>query len=148
MIRLSVPGKLAYRDLALRVVAASCKLCRSVDEVQDTSHDGLVLEHEFDMQVISAFGEAFNNVAIHGYCGTDSGVVEIEIDASPESITIRIFDTGRSFDPTAAEPPAVLPESGMGLYIIRSFMDSVSYKRGDPPYSPNELCLVKRCARP
>lgn len=114
--------------------------------MQDTGQD----KDEFDAQVVSAFSEAFNNIAIHGYAETEPGDINIEIEASAEAITIRIADMGRTFErmSTFAPRPERLPESGMGLFIIQSFMDSVVYEPGQPPTKPNVLCLHKKvCAR-
>jgi serine/threonine-protein kinase RsbW len=140
MVRLCVPGTLRYRNLAVRVVASSCKLV--APELQDTGQ----AKSDFDAEVISAFSEAFNNVAMHGYAGREAGNIEVEIELHADAITIRISDTGATFDPLSAPPPSLeqLPESGMGAFIIRSFMDSVSYVPGSPPETPNVLCLFKR----
>jgi serine/threonine-protein kinase RsbW len=137
VIRLRVPGALKYRDLAVRAVAAACKL---------VGHraDGMS-RREFDDQVISAFGEAFNNAAIHCYSGRQPGDVEIEMDVGNESITIRMLDYGNSFDIDHVPEPDLdnLPESGMGIFIIKSFMDEVSYTAG----APNVLSMVKRLSK-
>lgn len=111
----------------------------------DDGDDEVLTEAEFEAQTLSAFGEAFNNVAIHGYRSGplgDVGDVDIEIEADEGGITIRLLDSGASFDPTAVAVPdmTALPESGMGLFIIHSFMDEVDYSPG----SPNVLRLVKR----
>lgn len=134
-----------YRDLVLRVVAASCKLVRRADELQDAGQDLLEPRDEFEAQVISASGEAFNNIAIHGYSDYP-GEARIEIETAQDSITIRMFDDGRTFDPTRVALPKALPESGMGLYIMRSFMDEVTYQPGNPPNTANVLCMTKRRA--
>ena len=121
----------------MRVVQAACRLVGH--------RDGALVAHaEFDDQVVSAFGEAFNNVAIHGYRGREPGEVEIAIDSGRDYITVHVSDYGHSFDPAAVPAPDLdaLPESGMGLYIIRSFMTEVSYRAG----SPNVLSLTKRIA--
>lgn len=135
MIRLSVPGTLEYRDVAMRVVSAATKLVLP-------GRRGT----QFDAQVVSAFGEAFNNIAIHGYAETSGEVtpeIEIEIELEPERVLLRIFDHGRSFDPLEVPDPELddLPERGMGLFIIRSFVDTVVYTPG----TPNVLELSKRC---
>jgi serine/threonine-protein kinase RsbW len=132
LIRLCVPGTLDYRDLAIRVVVAACKLIRAT-----------AVPDDFDNEVISAFGEAFNNVCIHGYRDRSPGEVEIEIDTYQDEIVIRMADTGESFDPTTMPPPSLgrPRESGMGIFIMRSFME-VTYEAG----SPNVLCLRKRRA--
>jgi serine/threonine-protein kinase RsbW len=143
MITLTVPGSLLYRQLVLRVVESSCKLARS-----NLSGGHEQKRSELDDELLSAFSEAFNNVAIHGYCERQ-GEVRVEIEPEHDGITIRLYDTGRSFDPDEIGKPPVeeLPESGMGLYIIHSFMDVVSYHPGDPPRTPNLLVMHKRLRR-
>jgi len=97
---------------------------------------------EFEAQAVSAFGEAFNNVAIHGYRDLEPGNVDIEISWTQEQIVIQMSDSGRTFDPDATPPPALdeLPEGGMGIFIMRSFMDEVENTAGPP----NVLRLIKR----
>lgn len=163
MITLSVPGALEYRDVAVRVVGAACKLfgpgstlsnARSergaegpvsappVSEEKPRSE----LADEFVMQVVSAFSEAFNNLALHGYGGCQ-GRIDIAVfpQAQPDgssAVVVEITDTGAAFDPSAyMKLPDELPERGMGLFIIRSFIDEIRYKSG-PPHT---LTLVKRC---
>ncbi len=128
MVLVRIPGTLRYRDLAMRAVAAASKLVGTGDRV-------------FDDEVVSAFGEAFNNVAIHSYRDR-AGEVEIQIDVASDHLTIRLLDTGDGFDADAVRVPDLdaLPESGLGLFIIRSFMDEVSYFPG----SPNVLTMTKR----
>ena len=135
MIRLKVPGALKYRDLAVRAVAAACKLVGN----DDGNAPG---DKQFTDQVVSAFGEAFNNTAIHSYRGRTTGDVDIEIEIGDDFITIRVLDFGNSYDFSSVPEPDLenLPESGMGLFIIRSFMDEVSYTAG----APNILSMTKR----
>ena len=142
MIRLSVPGTLRYRDVVLRVVASACKLMRSMA----TTKQELSRDDEFDDKVVSAVGEAFNNVAIHAYRGRSPGAVDLAFELRTDGITIHMSDTGKGFEPKAEKLPdlATLPESNMGLYIVRSFMDEVTYRRGDGQGSPNVLTLSKR----
>ena len=152
MIRLSVPGTLKYRGLVLRVVAASCKLLRSeAQRLQKASHR-ILHKNEFDSQVVSAVGEAFNNIAIHAYSDTQPGIVQIEISLVEQGIEVCMMDYGVTTDLdlslASAERPSIEPEqlaeSGMGLFIIRSLMDSVSYQSKGAPDEPNVLRLIKR----
>jgi serine/threonine-protein kinase RsbW len=142
MIRLRVPGALKYRDLAVRAVAAACKLVGSTDS---HSSGPIRTNRDFDDQVVSAFGEAFNNAALHSYRGRPDGHVEIEIDVGSESITLRILDYGAGFDIGDVPEPDLdsLPESGLGIFIIKSFMDEVSYTAG----APNVLSMTKRLCK-
>jgi serine/threonine-protein kinase RsbW len=145
MIRLSVPGTLQFRDLVLRVVTSACKLVRVLATgKQEASRQS----HDFDDKVVSAIGEAFNNVAIHAYRDVSPGAVELEIEVSAEGIVVRLSDSGHTFEPALAvqqQPDlATLPESHMGLFIMRSCMDKVTYRPGAPPQLSNQLTLTKR----
>jgi serine/threonine-protein kinase RsbW len=147
MIRLSVPGTLRYRGVVLRVVASSCKLMRAMASTkQEPSRDS----DEFDDKVVSAVGEAFNNVAIHAYRDLSAGAVGVELELSPEGITIRLSDTGHRFEPKGEKLPdlTALPESHMGLYIMRSFMDKVTYQPGNAEGDANVLTMTKRYVAP
>jgi serine/threonine-protein kinase RsbW len=96
--------------------------------------------------VVSALGEAFNNIALHAYRVGPAGPVQLSIEVFEDEIVFELEDHGCSHDPSAVRPPdlSALPESGMGLYIIRECMDSVEYVAGSPPDRPNLLRLRKR----
>jgi serine/threonine-protein kinase RsbW len=97
--------------------------------------------NEFQQQVVSAVSEAFNNLVLHGYRGKANGRVDMAIRAGGGSIKIELRDWGKSFDPQAIPEPQfdTLPESGMGIFIMRSFM-GVAYRKG----RPNLLTLSKK----
>jgi serine/threonine-protein kinase RsbW len=141
-MRLSVPGNLRYRDVVLRVVASSCKLMRALTaSKQEPSRD----VDGFDDKVVSAVGEAFNNVAIHAYRDLPAGSVDLEFELTETGITIRLADHGHAFEPKQKKLPdlATLPESNMGLYIMRSFMDEVTYQPGGGNGAANVLTMSK-----
>jgi serine/threonine-protein kinase RsbW len=138
VIRLKIPATLPYRDLAVRMVAASCKLVSAKKIDRATGHARPDLE--FDDQVVSAFGEAFNNVVLHGY-DDSRGDVEIEVEPLHDRLVIRVMDSGKCFDLSQVPDPDLdaLPEGGLGVFIMRSFMDEVTYTAG----SPNVLSMTK-----
>jgi serine/threonine-protein kinase RsbW len=131
-IRLTILGILEHRDLVLRAVSSACKL---VPAPRGAAWS------DFQNQVVSAVSEAFNNLVLHAYKGRRDGRVDIVIRPKRTGIEIEIRDWGKGFDPKAVPAPAldVLPESGLGLFIMRAFMN-VSYRRG----RPNLLVLKKR----
>jgi anti-sigma regulatory factor (Ser/Thr protein kinase) len=133
LIRLQLAGILEHRDVALRAVSTACKLVTPRPQGRAWN--------EFQMQVVSAVGEAFNNVVLHGYAGRKEGSIDLRIQTRRSLIRIELRDWGASFDPTAVPPPAfdTLPESGLGLYIMQSFME-MTYRAG----RPNLLTLSKR----
>lgn len=119
--RFVMPSRLEYRDAARAFLAFICeRLVRRDALPEDVGH-----------RVISAFIEAFNNAVIHAYGGKCDGPVEVELEVSRSKLSLRVIDEGRGFKPEAVPEPDLdaLPEGGMGLFIMRSFMDTVEYKR-------------------
>jgi serine/threonine-protein kinase RsbW len=117
-----------YRELAMRFVTSACKLVKSTNG-------------SFHQQVISAFGEAFNNAVLHAYGTSAKGDIEIEVDPGTDRLVIRLMDYGRPFDIQGVTKPDLdsLPESGLGIFIMRSCMDDVTYTPG----TPNVLTMTK-----
>ena len=144
IVRLSVPGTLLYRDVVLRVVASVCRLVRSSAEtnrgVGQQDHD-----EDFDDKVVSAVGEAFNNIAMHAYEGGGPGEAELELGCAQDGLTVRLLDRGKGFNFSAEVPHDLetLRESHMGLEIMLACMDEVRYSRGGPT-TPNVLTMSKR----
>ncbi|MFZ5892898.1 MAG: ATP-binding protein [Myxococcota bacterium] len=134
VVKLHVPARLDYRELATRTVALVCKVAIS------RGQSGAQRE-ELTNELVSAVGEAFNNVVLHGYRGSLNGDLSIVTEFDAKRIVVELLDNGASFDPAAVAVPDLggLPESGLGLYIIRSFADEVEYSAGPP----NVLRLVK-----
>jgi serine/threonine-protein kinase RsbW len=142
-LRFSVPGTLPYRDVVLRVVASACRLGRrGADATQEPGHRKRV--EDFDDKVVSAVGEAFNNVALHAYAGV-RGEAKLELGFEPDGLTVRLLDTGQCFSLSAevGQDLETLRESRMGLEIILSCMDEVTYVPGGPT-TPNVLTMTKR----
>jgi len=131
-VSLVVPGKIECRNVVMRTVSAVCKLAK------DASHGQTA---DFGTDVLSAVGEAYNNIVLHGYAGRAPGSVQMKIRNCCNCVRVEIKDTGASFDPAQALPPdlAALPESGVGIFLMRSMVDEVSYVAG----CPNVLTLVK-----
>jgi serine/threonine-protein kinase RsbW len=137
-IRLTVPGTLRYRDLAVRVIAeaarlVSCSSHRNPNDVLD--HD---VSDPFDTAIVSAFAEIYNNVAIHAYKRTGGGYIEITVSVAERELVIELKDTGSPFDiddvaplPTELDVDS-LPEGGMGIHIAKTMLDEVTYEAGPP----------------
>jgi serine/threonine-protein kinase RsbW len=116
----------------MRTLSAVCKLARMA------GGGG----RDFGADVLSAVGEAYNNIVLHGYAGRERGSVQVKIHNCSDWVRVELRDTGVSFDPREARQPdlASLPESGIGIFLMRSMVDEVSYVAG----CPNVLTLVKR----
>jgi anti-sigma regulatory factor (Ser/Thr protein kinase) len=141
-IRLSVPGTLRYRPIAVRVVAEAARLVSGSipRDPKNPATDPLAhdIRHPFDTSVVSAFMEIFNNIAIHAYQRKGGGTIEIEITPSQDAIFIEVKDDGRPFDLENVVPlPAdldeeSLPEGGMGIHIAKTMLDEMTYEPGPP----------------
>jgi serine/threonine-protein kinase RsbW len=146
-IRVSVPGTLPYRSLAIRVVAEACKLVGARPRRGTGSRSDLDLSNDFDAEMVSAFSEIFNNIVLHGYGGgRETGDIDIVLTPGPDSLSVVISDTGASFDISAVPTPPLesLPHGGLGIHIVRSFVDEVIYEPGPP----NVWRLTKYVASP
>ncbi|TMQ07537.1 MAG: ATP-binding protein [Deltaproteobacteria bacterium] len=149
-IRLSVPGTLLYRPIAVRTVAEAARLvsCSPTNDIKDPTIDPLVhdVRHPFDTAVVSAFMEIFNNIAIHAYQRRGGGTIELTITPTSDSLLIEVKDSGRPFDLGNVVPlPAdldeeSLPEGGMGIHIAKTMLDDMTYTPGPP----NRWRLYKR----
>lgn len=93
-----------------------------------------------------AVEEAVTNVVNHGY-HDKSGNVTVRVDISPETMTITIIDNGQAFDPTKIPPADVDADldhrtiGGLGVHLIRSVMDSVTYSREG---EENRFVMIKK----
>jgi serine/threonine-protein kinase RsbW len=154
-IRLILPGTLAYRAVAVRVVAEACRLisapaAEAAPVELSASYD---LRHPFDAEFVSAFAEIFNNIAIHAYQRQGGGTVELAIFVEaatapdgPATLVVEVRDEGTPFDLAAVARPDLesLPEGGMGIHIARALLDTVEYEPGPP----NLWRLVKHLPAP
>jgi len=153
-IRLSVPGTLRYRPIAVRAVAEAARLVSGSTprDAKNPSIDPLAhdIRHPFDTAVVSAFMEIFNNIAIHAYQRKGDGSIEIEITPTKDAIVIEVKDDGRPFDlDNVVDLPAELdeeslPEGGMGIHIAKTMLDEMTYEPGPP----NMWRLSKRLSAP
>jgi serine/threonine-protein kinase RsbW len=95
------------------------------------------------------------NVVKHSYADAADAHIAIHAVVGPESIELMVEDTGRGMAPWRFEAApdhltfdpadlASLPESGMGLAIIKSVMDSVRYQCEQ---GVNRLTAVRRWQR-
>ena len=118
-IAISVPCELRYRDAVAALIRHVCE-----EFERGGAHEKLAV------QVVSAFNEAFNNLALHARGTPNPADIVLTYDA--KRLVLEIADEGQAFEMDQVEEPDLLelPESGLGLFIIRSFMDDVEYFPG------------------
>src|SRR5262244_2415399 len=94
-IRLTIPGTLRYRAIAVRVVAEAARLVSASARVDPKDPLMLDVRHPFDTAVVSAFMEIFNNIAIHAYQRKGGGTIEIVLSHTDDELVIEVKDHGR-----------------------------------------------------
>ena len=79
--------------------------------------------------------EAVANAIKHANASDSDIYLTIGINISEKELFVRVYDSGTGFDlesiPTPDLDSGSLEESGRGLFIIRSLMDSVVYKKAN-----------------
>ena len=99
------------------------------------------------MKLSVAIDEIFSNIVFYAYeGGTGPATVQIRPQRSPDGVTLLFIDEGIPYDPLAREDPDVTLNAeergigGLGVFIVKQFMDDVRYEYTD---GQNILSLYK-----
>lgn len=125
VIELRMPSKAEWVRVArLAIAGIASRLNFTIEEVEDLK---------------LAVAEAYTNCIQHA---AESDDVRILCEVLPDRLTITVEDHGKGFDgrPAAAavEEPKV---GGLGVFLIRTLMDEVSY--AVDPAAGTRLTMVK-----
>ncbi len=116
-------------------------------EFVETIADEKKLDQATAMNLNLALEEAVTNVIMYAYPEGSDGLVDIEAIIRKDSLEFIIRDNGIAFDPTAAPEADVTLGAeerrigGLGIFLVRKIMDSVSYARND---GKNILSMTKK----
>ena len=98
------------------------------------------------LKITLSVEEIFVNIANYAYDGK-TGSAEISADVTDGLLTVEFRDRGKPFDPIAKPDPDTSLEvekraiGGLGIFLVKKNMDSVSYERRD---GCNILTLTKK----
>jgi serine/threonine-protein kinase RsbW len=85
------------------------------------------------LNISLAVREAATNALIHGNERDASKLVQVAFDVQKGSIEVEIQDQGTGFNPEKVDDPRdpgnVARTSGRGIFLMRSFMDSVTFEK-------------------
>ena len=107
----------------------------------------LGFDEEEVANIVLAVDEACTNIIKHAYQYAPDKEIEISIAANDRFFEVKIYDSGKSFDPTALRPPDLKSNlgkhrrGGLGVYLMKRLMDKVEYHF--KPGKRNEVLLVK-----
>jgi len=98
-----------------------------------------------------ALEEVFMNVVLHGAPSAGATPrVDVSLALADGSLTMIVEDDGPQFDPLTLPPPTLTgsaaerPVGGLGVFLVRKMMDTVSYHRVG---ARNQLHMIKHLAR-
>ena len=123
-IQITVPNQTRYLSLIGRIGE---NMARELDSFPG---DRVTLGHHINMVLT----EALVNAIKHANATDPDKDVQIRINVSDKELVIRVYDNGQGFDLDLVPNngcPDPLNEKGRGIYIIRSLMDSVVYKKAN-----------------
>ena len=99
-------------------------------------------------QVKLVLEEVIVNIVNYGYEERGGHRIDVDLISEPDTLTIKIADDGRAFDPLSQAPrPDVdasledRPIGGLGVYLVQTLMDEAHYRREQ---DRNHLTLIKR----
>lgn len=91
--------------------------------------------------------EGINNAVKHAYKNQSGNDIDIVLAVKTDRLVIEIYDTGMGMDFNKIKVPDFdsnnldsVPESGMGIYIIKSIMNEVCYSR---EHAKNKLTMTR-----
>jgi sigma-B regulation protein RsbU (phosphoserine phosphatase) len=95
------------------------------------------LESGLSTKINLALEEAVTNVVMYAYPPGTEGKMDLDAVREDSKLKFTLTDSGKAFDPTSA-PKADLttsvenrPVGGLGIHLVRTIMDRVSYRRAD-----------------
>lgn len=144
-------GELDYSisDDGNSIIIDACD--EAMDVVQDFVSDKLMAygcDKKAMMQIRLAVEEIFVNIISYAY-RPEIGKAEVfcEVTENPLSVCIQFMDSGKPFDPLAADEADTSGamfmerEGGFGIHLVKNTMDDVKYEYNE---GKNILTVVKR----
>jgi sigma-B regulation protein RsbU (phosphoserine phosphatase) len=105
------------------------------------------IDSSLAMSLNLALEEAVTNVVMYAYTDGADGPVEVDSLISDGSLSFIVSDKGTAFDPTASPDVDITLDAsqreigGLGIHLVRTIMDEVSYKREN---GRNVLTMTKK----
>ena len=106
----------------------------------------LSLPAETVMNINLALEEAVANIIMYAYPPKEQHIILLKVTSTEKQLIFLLTDKGASFDPTQVEevditlPIEERPIGGLGIFLIRSIMNEISYQRID---NENRLIMKK-----
>lgn len=122
-LQIKVPNQTRYLSLIGRIGENMAReMCRLPADMETFAHN---------LNVVLT--EAMANAIKHASAADPETFVKICIDISDKELYVKVYDSGQGFDLNTIPNPDFdsncLEDKGRGIFIIRSLMDSVVYRK-------------------
>ena len=105
---------------------------QEVEEQLETETRRMGIPEDIRDSIAIAVTEMVNNAVCHGNNNDPGKMVYFEMIRTKQELCFEIRDEGEGFQPDEVpdplDPENILKESGRGIFIVKSLMDSVSYQ--------------------
>jgi anti-sigma regulatory factor (Ser/Thr protein kinase) len=114
----ALPGEVAR---VLQLVAEFC----AANKLPQTACNDMTL----------ALDEVLSNIVKYAYSSSERETIEVELAYSNNRFVATVQDCGMAFNPLQSEKPILggdlqnRKEGGLGIFFVRSLMDTVAYER-------------------
>jgi len=133
--------------LTVRVAAGQDGL-RAAAGALDRFEASHALDPEAVWPVHVALDEVLSNVVRHGTGGRPNSLIDVTFALEGGSLEVTVVDDGPEWDPLTLPPPDTTAPldarhpGGLGVHLVRSLMDRVTYTRDE---DRNHLVFARRC---
>lgn len=129
-------------------VAATVENIEKVTDFVNEQLESIDCPFKVQTQIDIAIDELFGNIAKYAYAEkTGTATVAFHYLQEKRTVSIVFSDSGKPYDPlSGADPDTTLsaenrPIGGLGIYMVKKSMDTVSYQYKD---GKNMLTILKR----
>jgi anti-sigma regulatory factor (Ser/Thr protein kinase) len=133
------------RHLTLALANSRSEIARLTEAVDDFARlTQMTDEDRHTVQLI--LDELVINVIKYAFPDTQPHTIDVQLSLHGRALTICVGDDGREFDPTQAPAPDLnrpieeRPIGGLGIHIVRTLSDSITYQRAG---GRNTLTVVR-----
>ena len=139
----SEPGVLKRHLVIKNDISQISRLEKFISGIADSKN----LDEALATNINLALEEAVTNSVMYAYPEGTEGEIEIKARVDDNEIEFILSDNGIEFDPTARPEPDITasaelrPIGGLGIFLVKNIMDSVTYRRED---GTNNLIMIKK----
>ena len=136
---MTAPQRVSYR------LESTLESVNKAEEMADQISSQAGFDEDTRGGIAMAVREGMINAVLHGNAYEPSKRVNLTFEQTGKELIVTIADEGRGFVPSEVPDPLapenLLKESGRGIFLMRTFMDEVRFRKLN---SGTEITLIKR----